>query len=381
MKTIFHLDLDAFFVSVERLFDPSLIGKPVILGGDPIKGRGIVTTCSYEARAYGLHSAMPIKTAYRLCPNGIYIRGRHKEYSKYSKAVRQILECYAPVIQQCSIDEFSMDFTGCERIYGSLFMFASKIQKEISDKLGLPSSIGIGSNKTIAKIASDFNKPNGITYVLHGMEKEFLAPMPVQTIPGIGKVSQKMLNSRGFNKLEQLSSLSTETLTRIFGKYGEYLWRKSNGLGSDEFHFDHLRKSISHETTFHHDGCNTEVLEKILFELTESVCQNLRNKNWLASTVCVKVRYSNFKTITRDKTIIATDDDKEVYQTVLQLFRRCYTPRAEVRLLGVRLNNFTYFAEQANLFENSNKSRKEMFDAVKRIRDKYGYKSIKVGFC
>lgn len=381
MKTIFHLDLDAFFVSVERLFDPSLIGKPVILGGDPKTGRGIVTTCSYEARAYGLHSSMPIKTAYRLCPNGLYIRGHHKEYSKYSKAVREILEAYAPVIQQCSIDEYSMDFTGCERIYGSLFMFASKIQKEISDKLGLPSSIGIGSNKTIAKIASDFNKPNGITYVMHGMEKEFLAPMPVETIPGIGKVAKKTLNSRGFYKLEQLSNLSPETLHRIFGKYGEYLWRKSNGLGSDEYHFDHLRKSISHETTFHHDGSNTEVLEKILFELTESVCQNLRNKNWLASTVCVKVRYSNFKTITRDKTIIATDDDKEVYQTVLQLFRRCYTPRAEVRLLGVRLNNFTYIAEQADLFEDINKSRKEMFEAVKRIRDKYGYKSIHVGFC
>lgn len=381
MKTIFHLDLDAFFVSVERLFDPSLIGKPVILGGDPLKGRGIVTTCSYEARAYGLHSAMPIKTAYRLCPHGIYIRGHHKEYSKYSKAVREILENYAPVIQQSSIDEFSMDFTGCKRIYGSLFLFASKIQKEIYEKLGLPCSIGIGSNKTIAKIASDFNKPNGVTYVMHGMEKEFLAPMPVETIPGIGKVAKIMLNSRGFYKLEQISNLAPETLIRIFGKYGEYLWRKSNGLGSDEFHFDHLRKSISHETTFHHDGSDTSVLESILFELTEEVCQQLRNKNWLASTVCIKVRYTNFKTITRDKTILATDDDKEVFQTVIQLFRKCYTHRAEVRLLGVRLSNFTYFVEQTDLFEDTGKSRKEMFDAVKRIRDKYGYKSIKVGFC
>ncbi|KAF0153583.1 MAG: DNA polymerase IV [Ignavibacteria bacterium] len=379
MKTIFHLDLDAFFVSVERLFDPSLIGKPVILGGDPKKGRGIVTTCSYEARAYGLYSSMPIKTAYRLCPNGIYVRGRHKEYSKYSKAVREILEAYAPVIQQCSIDEFSMDFTGCERIYGSLFMFASKIQKEIIDKLGLPCSIGIGSNKTIAKIASDFNKPCGVTYVIPGMEKDFLAPMPVETIPGIGKVAKKMLNSKGFYKLEQISSLSPETLRRIFGKYGDYLWRKSHGLGSDEFHFDYLRKSISHETTFHHEGADTEYFERILFELAQDVCQQLRNKNWLASTVTVKIRNTRFCTITRDKKITPTDDDQLVFQTVINLFRKSYIPETELRLLGVKLSKFNYLTEQEDLFDNF--PRKEMFKAVKRIRDKFGYKSIRVGFC
>ena len=191
MRTIFHLDLDAFFVSVERILDPSLKGKPVIVGGDPKYGRGVVTACSYEARVFGLHSAMPIRTAYRLCPHGIYLHGSHNEYSYFSKAVKNILKQYAPVIEKASIDEFYMDFTGCRNVYGSLFAFASFLQKEIWEKLSLPCSIGIGSNKTIAKIGSDCMKPQGITYIMPGMEKDFLAPMPVETIPGVGKVDRK----------------------------------------------------------------------------------------------------------------------------------------------------------------------------------------------
>ncbi len=174
MRTIFHLDLDAFFVSVERILDPSLKGKPVIVGGNPKYGRGVVAACSYEARMYGLHSAMPIRTAYRLCPHGIYLHGSHGEYSLFSKAVKNILKQYAPIVQRASIDEFYMDFTGCQNVYGSLFAFASFLQKEIKQKLSLPCSIGIGSNKTIAKIGSDCMKPQGITYIMPGMEKEFL---------------------------------------------------------------------------------------------------------------------------------------------------------------------------------------------------------------
>ncbi|MFA7290296.1 MAG: DNA polymerase IV, partial [Melioribacteraceae bacterium] len=248
MKTIFHLDLDAFFVSVERVLDPSLEGKPVIVGGDP-NSRGVVAACSYEARKYGLHSAMPIKTAYKLCPQGIYLHGSHKEYVRFSKNVKAILENYSPMIEQASIDEFFMDFTGCEYIYGSLFMFASRLQKEIWDKLSLPCSIGIGSNKNVAKIGSDCMKPKGITYIIHGYEKEFLAPMPISVIPGVGKVTQKTLNSKGFYVISDIQNSPADYFALLFGKHGISLWNRANGEGSDLLTLSHQRKSISKETT------------------------------------------------------------------------------------------------------------------------------------
>ncbi len=265
MRTIFHLDLDAFFVSVERILDPKLNGKPVIVGGDP-HGRGVVAACSYEARKYGLHSAMPIRNAFKLCPRGIYLHGHYSEYSRYSKAVKNILSSYAPVIEQASIDEFYMDFTGCEKIYGNFIQFAEKLQKEIWEKLSLPCSIGIGSNKTIAKIGSDCMKPQGITYVVPGLEKEFLAPMPVETIPGVGKITLKELNDKGFYKIGDISKAPQEFFSGAFGKSGIYLWRKANGLGTDFLTIEREQKSISKETTFEKDESNKEVVENTLFE-------------------------------------------------------------------------------------------------------------------
>lgn len=378
MKIIWHLDLDAFFISVERVLDPKLEGKPVIVGGDPT-GRGVVAACSYEAREYGLHSAMPIKTAYKLCPHGIYLHGHHKEYVHFSKAVKQILKQYAPFIEQASIDEFYMDFSGCQDIYGSLFMFASKIQKEIKDKLGLPCSIGIGANKTIAKIASDCMKPCGVTYVQPTMEKEFLAPMPIETIPGIGKVTQRSLNAKGFYTIGDIANTSSDYFTAAFGKYGLYLWEKANGKGEEYLTRPEERKSISHATTFEEDIVGKKELEKIYFELTSKVCQTLRNNNWQASTVGIKLRYSDFLTLTREKTIHPTDDDKEVYDNVINLFRKCYTRRVGVRLVGVRLTKFNEFVEQEFLFNDEKIIRKRMLRAVQKIRDKYGFKAIQVG--
>jgi DNA polymerase-4 len=246
MRTIFHLDLDAFFVSVERILDPSLKGKPVIVGGDPKFGRGVVTACSYEAREYGLHSAMPIRTAYRLCPHGVYIHGSHSEYSYFSKAVKNILKQYAPVIQKASIDEFYMDFTGCRNVYGSLFAFAAFLQKEIKEKLSLPCSIGIGSNKTIAKIGSDCMKPQGITYIMPGMEKEFLSPMPVETIPGVGKVTLKDFHSKGIYRICDITNLPQDYFAAAYGKYGIDLYRKACGGGSEYLSIEREQKSISH---------------------------------------------------------------------------------------------------------------------------------------
>ncbi len=378
MRTIFHLDLDTFFVSVERILEPSLEGKLVIVGGDP-HGRGVVAACSYEAREYGLHSAMPIRTAYRLCPHGVYLHGHYSEYVEYSKKVKGILEKYAPILEQTSIDEFYMDFTGCTNIYGSLFMFAAKLQKEIRDELSLPCSIGIGSNRTIAKIGSDSMKPKGITYVLPGMEKEFLAPMPIETIPGIGKVTQHSLNMKGFYTIGDIQKLPEDYFTVAFGKYGADLWNKASGKGTEYLGSSQERKSISKETTFEIDIVDKKEIEAIIFELTGKVCQSLRNRNWFTSTVGIKLRYSDFVTITRDVTIKPTDDDKIVFDSVVRLFRNAYTRRVGIRLIGIRLTKFSEFTEQENLFQDENTLRKKMLRAIQRIRDKYGYDAIKVG--
>jgi DNA polymerase-4 len=380
MRTIFHLDLDAFFVSVERILDPSLNGKPVIVGGDPKYGRGVVAACSYEARAFGLHSAMPIRQAYRLCPHGIYVHGHGEEYTRFSKAVKNILEQYAPLIEQASIDEFYLDMTGTQRVYGSMFAFASHIQKEIWDKLSLPCSIGIGSNKTVAKIGSDCMKPMGITYILPGMEKEFLAPMPVESIPGVGKVTLRELQSRGFYKIGDVAKMPLDYFAAAFGKYGIDLWRKANGEGTEYLTIERGRKSISRETTFGEDVMDREYIKQVLFQLTGKVCHSLRKRNWQASTVNIKLRYSDFQTITRAKTIKPTNDDKVVFETAWNLMSKAHTRRIAVRLIGVGVTNFSPLGEQEYLFDEYEIKRKKMLRAVTRIRTKYGYKMIRIGF-
>ena len=379
MRTIFHLDLDAFFVSVERIIDPSLEGKPVIVGANPEYGRGVVAACSYEAREYGLHSAMPIRQAYRLCPNGIYLHGHHGEYSRFSKAVKYILEQYAPMLEQASIDEFYMDFTGCRHIYGSLFAFAQKLQKEVWDRLSLPCSIGIASNKTVAKIASDCMKPKGITYVLPGMEKEFLSPMPVETIPGVGKVTLESLHSKGFYTIGDITKLSEDYFTAAFGKWGIDLWRKAHGEGSEYLSPPQDRKSISKERTYGEDVTDKKKIEGTLFKLTGEVCQMLRDRNWQTSTISIKLRYSDFVTITRAKTVKPTDDDKTVFETALKLFRNSYTRRVSVRLIGIHITNFCEYGEQEVLFADKEVLREKMLRAVTKIRDKYGYDVIQFG--
>jgi len=376
MRTIFHLDLDAFFVEVEQILDPSLKGKPVIVGGDPKYGRGVVAACSYEARVYGLHSAMPIRTAYRLCPQGVYINGTHGEYSHFSRAVKRILEQYAPLVEQASIDEFYMDFTGCRNVYGSLFAFASFLQKEIWKKLSLPCSIGIGSNKTIAKIGSDFMKPCGITYILPGMEKEFLAPMPVESIPGVGKVTLKDFNSKGIYRIGDITKLPQDYFTAAFGKYGIDLYRKACGQGSEYLTIEREQKSISHERTFSEDVTSKEFIKEKLFKLTGKICQELRDMGWQAATVNIKLRYSDFQTLTRMRTVKPTDDDKIIFDTAWSLLKNAHTRRVAVRLIGVRLTNFSPYSEQEFLFEDYEIKRKKILRAVTRIRDKYGYSII-----
>lgn len=377
MRTIFHLDLDAFFVSVERILDPSLIGKPVIVGGDP-KGRGVVAACSYEARKFGLHSAMPIRRAYSLCPQGIYLHGNYKEYSRYSRIVKDILSQYAPVIQQASVDEYYMDFSGTEKIYGNFFEFAKKLQKIILDQTKLPCSIGIGKNKTLAKIGSDCMKPMGVTYIEPGFEKNFLAPMPVETIPGIGKKTTIELNRRGFYKIGDITAAPLEYFTKAFGKGGMDIWYKANGEGSEYLTIDHDPKSISKENTFMEDTTDLDIIKNELFNMTGHVCQNLRDNKMQALCVNLKLRYTDFSTLTRSKTVPPTDDDKVVFEAVWDLFVKAYTRRVAIRLIGVGVSKLVKLPDQQSLFDDEVK-RKKILEAVNTIRQKHGYDLIKLG--
>ena len=379
MSLILHLDLDSFFVSVERILDPSLNGKPVIVGADPEQGRGVVAACSYEAREYGLHSAMPIRQAYRLCPHGVYLQGNHREYARFSRAVKRLLENYAPKIEQASIDEFYIDFTGLARLYKSAFAFAKRLQTEVEKKLGLPCSIGIGSNRTVAKIGSNYAKPKGITFVLPGMEKEFLAPLPVEVIPGVGKVMKQKLNEKGFYFVGEIARTSHRYFAAAFGKAGIDVWEKANGRGSDFIAPRREQKSISAERTFAGDEISKKKIEAALFELVAKISQSLRDKGLFAENVSVKLRYSDFVTFTRAKKIAPTDDDKLIYDAALSLLTKAFTRRVSVRLIGARLSGFCEAFEQGEIFSNGLNARRRLLKAVTEIRRKYGYSAIKFG--
>ena len=376
---IFHLDLDAFFISVERILDPSLEGKPVIVGSDP-KGRGVVAACSYEAREYGLHSAMPIRKAYQLCPHGIYIRGHYEEYVRFSRAVKKLLEKYFPVVEQISIDEFYLDFTGCERIYGHPYFFASRIQTEIKHELGLPCSIGIASNKFVAKVASDYAKPLGITFVIPGQEAEFLSPLPVEAMPGVGEVIKKELNTRGFYTIGQIAQTPKSYFTFVFGKYGEILHDHACGVGSTLFDISYEQKSISRETTYQTDTTDIEFMEKTLFELIEDGANSLRAENYLTRTIGIKLRYSDFVTITRAKTIKEpTDNDRIIYSIAKELFHKAYTRRVSVRLVGIHLSNFVPSVEQISLFPSRAEKEQRILRTIDKLKSKFGDEIIRYG--
>ncbi|MBK6678815.1 MAG: DNA polymerase IV [Ignavibacteriales bacterium] len=378
MSLIFHLDLDTFFVSVERILDPSLVGKPVIVGGQP-GGRGVVSACSYETRKFGVRSGMPTNRAYKLCPQAIFVRGSHGEYSRYSNMVREILIKYPPMIQQASVDEFYMDFTGCEKIYGNPMLLAERLLQEIYDKVKLPGSIGIGSNKTIAKICSDFNKPRGITYVAPGMEKDFLAPLPAETMPGVGKVFIEELHARGIYTIGDIARMPAEYFASVFGKGGLDIWEKANGKGTEYISEGEERKSISSEQTFRSDISSPAEIEAIMFGLVAKISQKIRDEGSMATNIHIKLRYADFSTITVQKQVIPTNDDKFVYTTAVDLFRKAYTRRVGVRLIGVGMSGFVEYHEQHSLFESTEDKRTKMINAINQIRGKYGFESINIG--
>ena len=378
-RYIAHLDLDCFYVSVERIKDRSLVGKPVVVGGTPT-GRGVVASASYEARAFGVRSAMPTGRALRLCPNLIIVRGRFGDYTEYSNRLyRRVMEL-APVVERASIDEMYFDLTGCEILYhNDLPGFIRRLQQVVLAEFHLPCTISLSSNKVVSKIAAQTVKPAGVIFVPHGTEKDFLAPLPVDAIPGVGQKTNEVLRKKGFLRIADLQAVSRERVQKILGKHGIWIHEVANGLGPDRLVTEHERKSIGNEETFATDVADKEELEERLFKLTEEVGSSLRYRHLKARTLTLKLRYADFQTLTRATTLEPTDDDVLIYETMVKLLGLALTRRAPVRLLGVRASHLIDEEQlELPLFPQDQK-RSDILHAVDAIRKKFGDDVIHVG--
>ena len=373
-RTILHLDMDAFFANVERVLNPSLKGKPIIVGGNP-EGRGVVSSASYEAREYGVHSAMPMSRAMKLCPKAVLVTPHHHRYGEFSERIYRILKVYAPVVERGSIDEFYLDLTGCDRLYGDMLGLAGKLKEVILRETGLPCSIGIASNKLVAKIASSQTKPDGLLRIAPGRESRFLSRLPVKELPGIGETTHKKLREMGIRTIGDLARLPKSLLVNSFGKVGESLWERARGMDMEEVRERERQKSFSQETTFERDSEDPLFLKTIISHLVEEVGYRLRKHGMRAKTVTLKIRYSDFRTITRSTTGGEVDGDAEIYRIARELLEKAHTRRVRIRLLGVCLSNLTPAVEQKQLFENERERRKSsLYRSLDRIRDKFGLK-------
>ncbi len=372
---ILHVDMDAFYASVEQRDRPELAGRPVIVGGTP-EGRGVVAAASYEARKFGVHSAMPASTAKRLCPQAVVIRGCIGHYAEISRQIREIFGRYTPTIEPLSLDEAFLDVTGTEQLFGPAETIGRRIQDDIDRELRLAASVGVARNKFVAKIASDLRKPKGFVFVPVEGVQEFLDPLGIERLWGVGKVSQKILQKLGVHTIGQLRRLDVEILRDHFGKQGDHLWRLSHGIDKRSVIPDHLAKSISHETTFAVDISDPDVLRACLVELTEQVARRLRRQKLQGKTVQMKVRFADFQTITRAQTLSeATNVTQELWETVSRLFatKMPENPRP-VRLLGVGVSGFEPGSlQQGTLFEDDRHERHSRLDVARdAIRDKFG---------
>lgn len=372
-RYIAHLDLDSFFVSVEMLHDPSLKGKAVIVGGS--RDRGVVTTCSYEARKFGVHSAMPMKTAMKLCPHAIIVRGTRGEYSRYSRWVTDIIAARAPLYEKASIDEFYIDLTGMDKFFDP-YQWTIDLRAAIMEETQLPISFGLATNKMVAKIATDEAKPNGYLFVQPGMEKEFLAPLPVNKFSGVGEQTFLTLKSMGIHTIRDLSETPIVILEKKLGKYGADLWRKSQGLHDGEVHGYHEAKSISTENTFEENISDVTLLLSELVRMTEKVAFELRQDEKLTGCIAVKIRYPDFETTSRQTTIDYTLRDDELIPVAIDLFHKLYRKGQPVRLLGVRLSELTNHPVQASLFDDAEKKNK-LYKAIDDVKNTFGKASLK----
>lgn len=367
-RQIVHMDLDTFFVSVARLERNDLVGKPVLVGGS--SGRAVVASCSYEARRFGIHSAMPMKMARQLCPEAVVVQGDFERYTYYSKMVTDIIKEQVPLYEKTSIDEFYIDLSGMDRFFGT-YQYASELRTRIIKETGLPISFGLSVNKTVSKVATGEAKPAGQLRVDTGAERMFLAPLPVQKIPMIGPVAGRQLSEMGVQRVRTLQEMPAELMQRVFGKPGIEMWKRAQGIDTNPVKPYDEQLSISTETTFQTDTIDTAFLIRILVGMTEKLAAQLRQQQKLVSVVTVKLRYSNFQTFTRQQQVAYTAIDHQLIPVVKALFEKLYERRMLVRLVGVRFSGLIRGGHQINLFEDS-ESRIKLCAAMDHLNTRWG---------
>lgn len=370
-RHIAHFDLDSFFVSVEIKNNPSLKGKPVLVGGIE---RGVVAACSYEARKFGIHSAMPMKKALQLCPQAIVVGSTRGEYSRYSRMVTDIIASKVPLFEKASIDEFYIDLTGMDRFFG-VSEYTCQLREQIIKETGLPISFGLATSKLVSKMATNEAKPNGYLEIPAGKETAFLWPLGVEKIPGVGKQTEMQLKNLGFYTIEQLAKAPAGLLEKQLGKWGESLWRKSNGIDISEIETGWEQKSMSHENTFEEDKTNIEFLHTELIRLTEKTAYALREDEKLTGCITVKIRYSNFETTSRQEVIDYTALDDKLIAKVKHIFTKLYQQARPVRLLGVRFSQLIPFTMQMDLFEKA-EEKMELYKTVDQIKNQFGKDAV-----
>ena len=371
-RSIVHMDLDTFFVSCERLLDNRLIGKPVLIGGT--SDRGVVASCSYEARKFGVHSAMPMRMAKMLCPEAIVLRGNSGIYTNFSKDVTDVIKESVPIYEKSSIDEFYIDLTGMDKFFGC-HKLASELRQRIIKETGLPISFGLSINKTVSKIATGEAKPNNEIRILSGTEKPFLAPLSVRKIPMVGEVTYKSLCDLGVKRIQTVQEMPMELMHRVLGKNGLMIWKKANGIDNSPVMPYHERKSISTERTFNKDTTDVVKLKGIIIAMAENLGYQLRRGNKLTACITFKIRYSDFQTYTQQQSIPYSAMDHNIIPVVLDLFHKLYNRRLLVRLIGVKFSHLVEGGHQINLFDD-NERYLNLSTAIDKMRERYGDRAV-----
>lgn len=371
-RSIMHMDLDTFFVSVERLMDSRLAGLPILIGGT--SDRGVVAACSYEARSYGVHSAMPMKMARELCPDAIIIRGNSGNYSKYSKMVTEIIGEQVPLYEKTSIDEFYADLSGMDRFFGTM-QFASELRTRIIKETGLPISFGLSINKTVSKIATGEAKPNNELKITKGGERPFLAPLSVKKIPMVGDKTYQTLRNLGIRQIKTIQEMPIDLMENVMGKNGMMIWKKANGIDNSPVIQYNERKSISTERTFDRDTIDVKKLKGILIAMAENLAFQLRRGEKLTACVTVKIRYSDFNTYSLQQRLPYTSADHILIPRALELFNKLYNRRLLVRLIGIRFSHLVSGGYQINLFEDT-EERVNLYQAMDKMRIMYGDRAV-----
>jgi len=368
-----HIDLDSFFVSVERLVNPELVGKPVLVGGT--SDRGVVASCSYEARTFGIHSAMSMKMARQLCPDAIIVRGDHEQYSYYSNVITDIIKDGMPLYEKTSIDEFYIDLTGMDKFFGC-YKMATELRQKIIRETNLPISFALSTNKTVAKVGTGEAKPNGQREIPFGTEKNFLAPLSVKKIPMVGDKTYMLLRNMGITHIHTVQKMPVELMEQVLGQSGIVIWKKANGIDSSPVEPYSERKSISTERTFDKDTIDVKALKEMLVSMTEKLAFQLRDEQKLTSCITVKIRYSDFNTYTIQAAVPYTSLDHILISKAKELFDKLYQKRMLIRLIGVRLSHLVRGSYQYNLFEESEQLL-SLYQTMDKLRQRYGKDAIK----